>query len=118
MGIRGLDSGLPKPPDDICEGPSVEPPIGWVLPGARADGASEDLCADEAIWPRVLTPVDSALASDADIVAPPVGRVRGATDLPYGTLGEVDPLSEGLARDLLSARSPSPSMGAETSLDI
>jgi hypothetical protein len=45
MGIRGLDSGLPEPPDGICEGPSVEPPIG------QADGAPEDLCADEAIWP-------------------------------------------------------------------
>jgi hypothetical protein len=51
MAIRGLDSSLPDPPDDICEGPSVEPPIGRVLLEARADGAPEDLCADEAIWP-------------------------------------------------------------------
>jgi hypothetical protein len=124
MGIRGLDSGLPEPPDDICEGSSVEPPVGWVLLGARADGAPEDLCVDEAIWPRVLTPVDGALASDVDAVAPPTARVqedrargRDATDLPYGTPGKVDPLSEGPARALPSAGSPFPSMGTETSLD-
>jgi hypothetical protein len=51
MGIRGLDSGLPEPPDGIREGPSVEPPVGRVLLGARADGVPEDLCVDEAIWP-------------------------------------------------------------------
>jgi hypothetical protein len=124
MGIRGLDSGLPEPPDGIYEGPSVEPPVGRVLLGARANGAPKDLYADEAIWPRVLTPVDGALASDADVVAPPVGRARGdqtrgrgTTDLPCGTLGEVGPLSEGLARALSSAGSPSPSTGDETSLD-
>jgi hypothetical protein len=68
-----------------------------VLLGAWVDGAPEDLCIDEAIWPRVLTPIDGALASDADVVAPPVGKVRGnwtrgrgATDLPCGTLGEVE----------------------------
>jgi hypothetical protein len=49
MGIRGLDFGLPEPPDGICEGPSVEHPIGRVLLGAQADGAPEDLCANEAI---------------------------------------------------------------------
>jgi hypothetical protein len=49
MGIRGLDSGLPEPPDSLCEGPSVEPPVGRVLLGARVNGALEDLCADEAI---------------------------------------------------------------------
>jgi hypothetical protein len=49
MGIRGLDSCLPEPPDDICEGSSVEPPVGRVLLGARADGAPKDLCANEAI---------------------------------------------------------------------
>jgi hypothetical protein len=75
MGSRGLDPGLPELPDVTCDGPSVEPPVGRVLLGARADGASEDLCADEAIWPRVLTPVDGALASDADAIAPPAGRV-------------------------------------------
>jgi hypothetical protein len=95
-----------------------------VLLGARADGAPEDLCANEAIWPQVLTPIDDALALDADVIALPIGRVRGdrtrgrgATDLPYGTPGEVDPLSEGPARALPSAGSPSPSTGAETSLD-
>jgi hypothetical protein len=31
----------------------------------------EDLCADEAIWPRVLTPIDGALAFDANAVALP-----------------------------------------------
>jgi hypothetical protein len=75
MGSRGLDPGKPEPPDGTCEGPSIEPPVSWVLLGAWADGASEDLCADEAIWPRVLTPVDSALASDTDAVAPPANRV-------------------------------------------
>jgi hypothetical protein len=124
MGIRGLDSGLPEPPDGICEGSSIEPPVGRVLLRARADGAPEDLCADEAIWPRVLTPVNGALASDTDIIAPPAGRVRGdrargrgATNLPCGTTGEVDPLSKGPARALPSSGSPSPSVGAETSLD-
>jgi hypothetical protein len=75
MAIRGLDSGLPETPDGICEGPSVEPHVGRVLLGARADGAPEDLYVDEAIWPRVLTSIDGALASDADVVAPPIGRV-------------------------------------------
>jgi hypothetical protein len=124
MGIRGLDSGLPEPPDDICEGPSIVPHVGRVLLGARADGVPKDLCADETIWPRVLMPVDGALASDADVVAPPAGRVRGdrargrgATNLPCGTPGEVDPLSEGPARALPFAGSPSPSTGVETSLD-
>jgi hypothetical protein len=51
MGIRGLDSGFTEPPDGFCEGPSVEPPVGLVLLGARADGAPEVLCTDEAIWP-------------------------------------------------------------------
>jgi hypothetical protein len=69
MGTRGLDSGRPEPPGDTCDGPTVEPPVGRVLLGARADGASEDLCAAEAISPRVLTPVDGALASDADAAA-------------------------------------------------
>jgi hypothetical protein len=45
----GLDSSLPEPPDGFCEGPSVEPPVGRVLLGARADGAPKDLYADEAI---------------------------------------------------------------------
>jgi hypothetical protein len=71
MGTRGLDPGKPEPPDGTCDGPTVEPPVSRVLLGARADGASEDLCAAEAIWPWVLTPVDGALASDASAVAPP-----------------------------------------------
>jgi hypothetical protein len=45
MGTRGLDSGRPKPPGGTCDGPTVEPPVGRVLLGAWADGASEDLCA-------------------------------------------------------------------------
>jgi hypothetical protein len=73
MGTRGLDPGKPEPPDGTCDGPTVEPPVGWVLLRARADGASKDLCAAEAIWPRVLTPVDGALASDADAAAPIAG---------------------------------------------
>jgi hypothetical protein len=64
-----------EPPDGFCEGPSVEPPVGLVLLGARADGAPEVLCADEVIWPRVLTLDDGALASDADVATPPVGKV-------------------------------------------
>jgi hypothetical protein len=124
MGIRGLDSGLLEPPNGIREGPSVEPPVGWVLLEARANGAPKDLCADKAIWPRVLTPVDGALALDADAIVPSIGRVRGdrtrgrgATDLPCGTPGEVDPLSEGPARALSSIGSPSPLTDVETSLD-
>jgi hypothetical protein len=124
MGIMGIDSSLLGPPNGFCEGPSVEPPVGRVLLRAWVDGAPKDLCADEAIWPRVLTPVDGALASDTDVIAPPIGRVRGdrthgrgATNLPCGTPGEVDPLSEGPAQALSSAGSPSPSTSAETSLD-
>jgi hypothetical protein len=49
--VGGLDPGKPEPPDNTCDGPSVEPPVGRVLLGARADRASKDLCADEAIWP-------------------------------------------------------------------
>jgi hypothetical protein len=75
MGSRGLDPSPPEPPDGTCDGPSVEPPVGRVLLGARANGASEDLCADEAIRPRVLTLIDGALTSDVDVVAPPAGRV-------------------------------------------
>jgi hypothetical protein len=89
MGIRGLDSSFPEPPDGFCESPSIEPSVGLVLLGARADGAPEVLCTDEAIWHRVLTPDDGTLALDADVAAPPVGKVRGdqtrgrgATDLP------------------------------------
>jgi hypothetical protein len=124
MGIRGLDSGLPEPPDGLCEGPSIESPVGRVLLGAWADGAPEDLCANEAIWPRVLTPIDGALASDAVVVAPPVSRVRGdrtlgrgTTDLPCGTPGEVDPLSKGPAWAHPSTGSTSPSTSTKTSLD-
>jgi hypothetical protein len=73
MGSRGLDPGKPKPPDDTCDGPSIEPPVDRVLLRAWADGASEDLCVDEAIWPRVLMPVDNALSSDTDVVATPAG---------------------------------------------
>jgi hypothetical protein len=73
MGTRGLDLGKPEPPDGTCYGPTVEPPVGQVLLGARADGASEDLCAAEAIWPWVLMPVDGALASNVDAAAPTVG---------------------------------------------
>jgi hypothetical protein len=88
MGIMGLDSGFPEPPDGFCEGPSVEPPIGLVILGARADGTPEVLCADEAIWPQVLMPNNGALASDADVAASPIRKLRGdrtrgrgATDL-------------------------------------
>jgi hypothetical protein len=49
MGIRGLDSGFPEPPDGFYEGSSVEPPVGLVLLGARADRAPKDLCTKEAI---------------------------------------------------------------------
>jgi hypothetical protein len=124
MGTRGLDLGKPEPPDGTCDGPTVEPPVGRVLLRARADEASEDLCAAKAIWPRVLTPVDGALASDADAVAPPASRVQGdrahgsgATDLPCGIPGEVALLSEGPTRAFPSAGSPSPSSGTEASLD-
>jgi hypothetical protein len=73
MGTRGLDPGRPEPPSGTCDGPTVEPTIIRVLLAARADGASEDLCAAEAIWHRVLTPVDGALAFDADAAALTVG---------------------------------------------
>jgi hypothetical protein len=46
-----------------------------VLLGAQADGAPKDLCAEESIWPRVLTPIDNTLALDADVVALPVDKV-------------------------------------------
>jgi hypothetical protein len=95
-----------------------------VLLGARADGAPEVLCTDEVIWPRVITPIDDTLASDADVAAPPVGKVRGdrthghgATNLPCGTPSEVDPLSKGPAQALPSIGFPSPLTGAKTFLD-
>jgi hypothetical protein len=69
-GTRGLDRGRPVPPGGACDGPTVEPPVGRVLLGALANGVAEDLCAAEASWPRVLTPVDSAPASDANAAAP------------------------------------------------
>jgi hypothetical protein len=69
MGTMGLDSGRPEPPGGTYDGPTVEPPVSRVLLGARADGASKDLCAAEAIWPRVLTPVNGTLVSDADATA-------------------------------------------------
>jgi hypothetical protein len=55
MGIRGLDSGLPEPPNDIYEGPSVEPPVGRVLLRAWANGAPEDLCSSTVPWPQTPT---------------------------------------------------------------
>jgi hypothetical protein len=73
MGTRDLESGRPEPPGGTCDGPTVEPPVGRVLLRARADGASEDLCTAEAIWPWVLTPIDGALAYDADADAPTAG---------------------------------------------
>jgi hypothetical protein len=72
---RALTPASPEPPDGLCEGPSVEPAVGLVLLGAWTDGVPEVLCADEAIWPRVLTPDDGALASDADVAVPPVDKV-------------------------------------------
>jgi hypothetical protein len=78
MGSRGLDPGKPEPPADTYDDPTVRPPIGRELLGARANRASEDLCAAEAV-------------ADADAVAPPTDRVRGdrarwssATDPPTG----------------------------------
>jgi hypothetical protein len=70
MGTKGLDPGRPEPPNGTCDGPTVDPPVGRVLLGARADGVSEDLCTAEASWPQVLTPVDGALASNVDAAAP------------------------------------------------
>jgi hypothetical protein len=88
-GIRGFISDFPEPLDGFCDGPSAEPPVGLVLLIAWADEASGILCADEAIWPRVLTPDDGTLASDIDIAVPPDNEVRvkqtrgrGATDIP------------------------------------
>jgi hypothetical protein len=69
MGTKGLDSGRPEPPDGACDGPTVEPPAGRALLGALVSGASKVLCATKASWPRVLTPVDGAPASDADAAA-------------------------------------------------
>jgi hypothetical protein len=70
MGTRGLDPGRPEPPGGTSDGPTVEPPIGRVLLRAWVDGVSKDLCAAEASWPWVLTPVDGSLASDPDAAAP------------------------------------------------
>jgi hypothetical protein len=88
-GNNGPRLRLPRATRWLLRRPLCRAPIGLVLLGARADRAPEDLCADEAIWPQVLTPVNGALALDTDVVAPPVGRVRGdrtrgrgATDLP------------------------------------
>jgi hypothetical protein len=89
MGIKGLISSFPEPLDSFCDGPSVEPPVGLVLLGAWADEAPKVLCTDEAIWPRVLTPDDGALASDINVAILPDNKVRGeqtrgrgATDVP------------------------------------
>jgi hypothetical protein len=94
------------------------------LLGAWADKALGVLCADEAIWPRVLTPDDDALVLGVDIVSPPVNEVRGdwtcgrgATNIIGGTPSAVDLLSEGPSRALPSAGSSSPSTGAEATLD-
>jgi hypothetical protein len=70
MGTRGLDPGRLEPPDGAYDGPTVEPPAGQALLGALASGASKVLYAAKASWPRVLTPVDGAPASDADTAAP------------------------------------------------
>jgi hypothetical protein len=76
-GTRGFISGFPEPLDGFCDGPSVEPPVSLVLLGAWADKAPRVLCADEAIWPRVLTPDGGALVSGINIVGPPINEVRG-----------------------------------------
>jgi hypothetical protein len=70
MGPRGLDTGRPEPPDDTYDGPTIKPPAGRALLGALASGASKVLCAAEASWPRVLTAIDGAPASDANAAAP------------------------------------------------
>jgi hypothetical protein len=70
MGTRGLEPGRPKTLDGACDGPTVEPPAGRVLLEALANRASKVLCATEASWPRVLTPVNGAPASDTDAAAP------------------------------------------------
>jgi hypothetical protein len=70
MGTKRLDPGRPEPPDGACDGHTIEPPAGLVLLRALASGASKVLCAAKASWPRVLTPIDGAPASDADVTAP------------------------------------------------
>jgi hypothetical protein len=70
MGTKGLDPSRSEPPDGACDSPTVEPPAGRVLLGALASGASKVLCAAEASWPRVLTPINGASASDANAAAP------------------------------------------------
>jgi hypothetical protein len=123
-GIRGLVPSFPEPLDGFCNGPSVEPPLGLELLGAWADEASGILCADEAIWPRVLTPDDGALVSGDDVIGPPANEVRGdrthgrgATNINGGTPGAADPLSKGPSRAFPPAGSSSPSMGTEAALD-
>jgi hypothetical protein len=73
MGTRGLDPGRPEPLGSTCDDPTVEPPVGRVLLRAGANEVSKDLCAAEASWPRVLMPIDGALAFDADATAPTAG---------------------------------------------
>jgi hypothetical protein len=73
MGTRGLDPDKPEPPGGTCDGPTVEPHVSRVLLGARANGASEDLCTAKAIWPLALTPIDGTLASNTDATAPIAG---------------------------------------------
>jgi hypothetical protein len=87
--MKGFVSGFPEPLDGFYDGPSVEPPVGLVLLRAWANEEPGVLSADEAIWPRVLTPDDGALASDIDVAVPPDNEVRGertrgcgATDIP------------------------------------
>jgi hypothetical protein len=70
MGTRGLDPGRLEPLDGACDGPTVEPPTGRALLEALASGASKVLCAVEASWPQVLTPLDGAPTSDTDATAP------------------------------------------------
>jgi hypothetical protein len=69
-------------------------------------------------------PDDSALVLGVGITDLPANEVRGdrargcgATDVDSGTTGSTDPLSKGPSWALPSARSSSPSIGAEATLD-
>jgi hypothetical protein len=77
MGIRGLVPGFPKLPKAPYDGPSIEPLVGPELLRAWADECPEVLCPIGAVWPRVLTPDNGALASGVDVTAPPTDEVRG-----------------------------------------
>jgi hypothetical protein len=115
MGTRGFAPGFPELVEGFYDGPSVEPLVGPKLLGAWADEASRVIFAVEAVWPRVLTPDDGALVTSVDVIDLLANEVRGdrargrgTTNVDGGTIGLVDPLSEGPSRAPLPLAHPPP----------